>query len=71
MAPGRRFSGGYGVVVKATLTGPPPDSNSQVVAVKKLRMGEDDDLRIAVVRMDLKSQVEHPLTISHVKPEAS
>ncbi|KAG9048645.1 hypothetical protein FS837_012354 [Tulasnella sp. UAMH 9824] len=69
IVPGRRFSGGYGVVVKATLTGTPSNAISQDVAVKKLRMGEDDDLRIAVrlVReMKLWAELKHPNVVPFV-----
>ncbi|KAG8949531.1 hypothetical protein FRC04_008464 [Tulasnella sp. 424] len=52
--PGRRFSGGYGVVFKASLKGQGSDLGVQDVAIKKLRMAEDDDLRVTIV-MDVAS----------------
>lgn len=41
------------MVVKASLKGQGSDSSVQTVAVKKLRMAEDDDLRTTIVRTDL------------------
>ncbi|KAG8949533.1 hypothetical protein FRC04_008466 [Tulasnella sp. 424] len=61
--PGRRFSGGYGVVVKTSLKGQGSDLGVRAVAVKKLRMSEDDDLRITIrlVReMKLWAELKHP-----------
>ncbi|KAG8949535.1 hypothetical protein FRC04_008468 [Tulasnella sp. 424] len=61
--PGRRFSGGYGVVVKANLKGQGSQLSTRTVAIKKLRMAEDDDLRttIRLVReMKLWAELKHP-----------
>lgn len=49
---GQKFSGGYGDVVKAILKGQGSDLGTQTVAIKQLRMLEDDDLRITIVRTD-------------------
>lgn len=67
---GRRFSGGYGVVVKASLKGQGPDLSAQAVAIKKLRMSEDDDLRITVVRAKLYCQAERFQMTRHTSKAA-